>query len=261
LNLSNEDIVITKNLAQNIRIKSLQMVNGAKSSHIGSCLSVADLLAVLQALIQVNDSFLIFSKGHAAAALYASLHNYGKISEEELLTFGSNGSNLIGHVNHSINGIDFSTGSLGHGLPVGVGVAVASKYKQVYVVMSDGELNEGTTWESLAIASQLGLENLTIIIDLNGIQSFGKTAEILDLEPLVDKFLSFKWLCVQVDGHSVSDIYEALTSSTQHKPKVIIARTIKGKGISEMEGKLEWHYRSPTDQQLNSFIQEIKNNA
>ena len=261
MNLSNEDIVKTKNLAQNIRIKSLQMVNGAKSSHIGSCLSVADLLAVLQALIQVNDGFLIFSKGHAAAALYASLHNYGKISEEELLTFGSNGSNLIGHVNHSINGIHFSTGSLGHGLPIGVGVAVASKHKQVYVVMSDGELNEGTTWESLAIASQLGLANLTIIIDLNGIQSFGKTAEILDLEPLVDKFLSFKWLCVQIDGHSVSDIYEALTTSTQHKPKVIIARTIKGKGISEMEGKLEWHYRSPTDQQLNSFIQEIKNNA
>ena len=261
MNLSDENIVITKNLAQNIRIKSLQMVNGAKSSHIGSCLSVADLIAVLQSIVQINDGILIFSKGHAAAALYASLYNYGKISEGELLTYGADGSNLIGHVNHSVDGINFSTGSLGHGLPLGVGVAIASKHKQVYVVMSDGELNEGTTWESLAIASQLELENLTLIIDLNGIQSFGTTNEILDLEPLADKFLSFKWICLQVDGHSISDIYEAVTTSPQHKPKVIIARTIKGKGISEMEGKLEWHYKSPTDQQLNSFIEEIKNNA
>jgi transketolase len=127
--------------------------------------------------------------------------------------------------------------------------------------MSDGELNEGTTWESLAIASQLNLSNLTLIIDANGIQSFGKTIEILNLEPLKDKFVSFGWQCFDIDGHSIPTLFEAIESNSNSNPKVIIARTIKGKGVSEMEGKLEWHYKSPKKDDLEIFINEVSGNA
>jgi len=248
-------------LAKYIRVKSLLMISNANSSHIGSCLSVADLLSVVQSLVQKNNNELIFSKGHAAAAMYASLSYEKVISEDSLNTFGSDGSELIGHVNHAVEGISFSTGSLGHGLPLGVGVAIASKSKHVYVIVSDGELNEGTTWESLAIASQLKLNNLTLIIDANGIQSFGETKEILNLDPLIDKFLDFGWNCVDIDGHSISLLFEALEKRSEIKPMAVIARTIKGKGIKEMEGKLEWHYKSPDKEKLKIFIKEIGNNA
>ena len=243
--------------ARYIRVNSLKMISAANSSHIGSCLSVADLIAVVQFLVQKNKADLIFSKGHAAAAMYASLADLKVISEGSLDEFCADGSELIGHVNHMVEGISFSTGSLGHGLPLGVGIAIASKHKHVYVVISDGELNEGTTWESLAIARQLKLSNLTLIIDANGIQSFGKTNEILNLEPLVDKFLSFGWSCHDIDGHSIPLLFEALESNSNNKPKVVIARTIKGKGVKEMEGKLEWHYKSPKDEDLKNFINEV----
>jgi transketolase len=156
-----------------------------------------------------------------------------------------------------VNGISFSTGSLGHGLPLGIGVAIPSRQKRVYVIISDGELNEGTTWESLAIASQLQLSNLTVIIDANGIQSFGKTNEILNLEPLVEKLSSFGWSCHDIDGHSIPLLFEALESNSVNKPRVVIARTIKGKGVKEMEGKLEWHYKSPKNEDLEKFIIEV----
>jgi len=252
-----EKIANTQLFAKYIRVKSLIMVSGANSSHIGSCLSAADLIAVVQSLIQDDKGDLIFSKGHAAAAIYASLANLKLIPEESLNHFGADGSELIGHVNHLVNGISFSTGSLGHGLPLGVGVAIASKQKRVYVIISDGELNEGTSWESLAIASQLNLSNLTLIIDTNGIQSFGKTSEVLNLEPLMDKFVSFGWSCFEVDGHSVPLLFEALEFNSNNKPKAVIARTIKGKGVKEMEGKLEWHYKSPGNEDLENFVNEV----
>jgi transketolase len=243
--------------ARYIRVKSLKMISAAKSSHIGSCLSAADFIAVVQSLVQNDKGELIFSKGHAAAALYASLADLKVISEDLLETFGNDGSELIGHVNHAVEGISFSTGSLGHGLPLGIGIAIASTQKRVFVVISDGELNEGTTWESLAIASQLKLSNLTLIIDANGIQSFGKTNEILNLEPLANKLSSFGWICNDIDGHSIPLLFEALESNPSKKPKVVIARTIKGKGVKEMEGKLEWHYRSPKSEDLKKFISEV----
>jgi transketolase len=248
-------------LAKYIRVKSLIMVSGANSSHIGSCLSVADLVAAVQITNQNTSNELILSKGHAAAAIYSSLAGLKLIPEDLLSGFGSDGSELIGHVNHLVDGITFSTGSLGHGLPLGVGVAIASKQKHVYVIISDGELNEGTTWESLAIASQLNLSNLTLIIDANGIQSFGTTIETVNLEPLKDKFVSFGWNCFDVDGHSIPTLFEAIESNSNYNPKVIIARTIKGKGVSEMEGKLEWHYKSPKKGDLNNFINEVSGNA
>jgi transketolase len=237
------------------------MVSSANSSHIGSCLSVADLVAVIQTMNQNTNNELILSKGHAAAAIYSSLAGLKLIPEESLSGFGSDGSELIGHVNHLVNGITFSTGSLGHGLPLGVGVAIASKQKRVYVIVSDGELNEGTTWESLAIANQLNLGNLTLIIDANGIQSFGNTIEILNLDPLRDKFISFGWQCFDVDGHSIPALFQAIESNSSSSPKVVIARTIKGKGVSQMEGKLEWHYKSPSKDDLQIFVNEVSNNA
>jgi transketolase len=237
------------------------MVSDANSSHIGSCLSVADILAVVNCHLDRFDHELIFSKGHAAAAFYSSLA-YQKESTRKLLhSFGKDGTELIGHVNHAIDGILFSTGSLGHGLPIAVGIAIAAKHKKVYVIISDGELNEGTTWESLAITSHLKLSNLTLIVDANGIQSFGKTNEVLDLEPLTEKFQSFGWDCIEIDGHSIESLFKSMEIESHNKPKVIIARTIKGKGISEMEGKLEWHYRSPSEEQLRLFIEEVENNA
>jgi len=237
------------------------MTSRSGSSHVGSCLSVADLLAVVHSLVLENDDVLIFSKGHAAAAMYASLANHKLISKDSLHTFGVNGSEYIGHVNHAINGVTFSTGSLGHGFPLGVGVALATKSKHIYVIISDGELNEGTTWESMALANQLNLANLTVVIDANSIQSFGSTKEIVDLEPLVDKFLSFGWNSVEVDGHSVLELYKVLLKNEKNKPSVVIARTIKGKGIKEMEGKLDWHYRSPSKDKIDIYLKEIHNNA
>jgi transketolase len=261
LSPNNDKFLDTYRLAKYIRVKSLIMVSAAKSSHIGSCLSAADLIAVIQTLVNDSDDELVFSKGHAAAAIYASLAGLKKIPEDSLNEFGTNGSNLIGHVNHLINGISFSTGSLGHGFPLGVGVAIASKQKQVYIIISDGELNEGTTWESLAIAKQLNLSNLTLIVDVNGIQSFGKTNEVVNFEPMVDKFVSFGWHCIEVDGHSIPLIFEALAFNSNFKPKVIIAHTIKGKGVAEMEGKLDWHYKSPKEEDLESFLNEVSDNA
>jgi transketolase len=247
--------------AKYIRIKSLQMITNANSSHIGSCLSVADVLAVVHQNVCENGDELVFSKGHAAAALYASLANLNLISEESLIEFGGDGTEMIGHVNHAVNGVRFSTGSLGHGFPIAIGIAAASKQKKVFVIISDGELNEGTTWESLAIANQLQLKNLTVIIDVNGIQSFGSTNEVLNLEPLIDKFQNFGWLCIEVDGHSIESLLKSLEIPSVDKPKIIIARTIKGKGILSMEGKLEWHYKSPTKEEVVDFIAEIENNA
>lgn len=256
------DIVKEANdIAKFIRINSLEMVGNANSSHIGSCLSVADILAVLNCQLNQTDDELIFSKGHAAAALYASLAYRDTSVKESLKRFGLDGEELIGHANHAVKGIIFSTGSLGHGLPLAVGIALASKHKKVFVVISDGELNEGTTWESLAVANHLKLSNLTLIIDANGIQSFGSTIEVLNLEPLIDKIHSFGWNCIEIDGHSIKDLFEAIEFESINKPKAIIARTVKGKGILVMEGKLEWHYKSPPKEQIKLYIEELNTSA
>jgi len=237
------------------------MVTSAKSSHIGSCLSAVEITAVIQNLVHETENTFIFSKGHAAATIYAALAGLKLIPEEHLKTFALDGSELTGHVNHAVPNISYSSGSLGHGFPFGVGLAIASKHKKIYVLISDGELNEGTTWESLAIAAHLKLKNLVLVVDANGIQSFGKTKEILDLEPLRSKFESFGWEFFEADGHSVSALHSLLSTKESSKPRVIIARTIKGKGIKSMENQLEWHYKSPSPESLQRLLNEIENNA
>lgn len=258
---SNIEIGDIAKLAKNIRLSSLKITSASSSSHIGSCFSIADVLAVILLKCKDSDAELVFSKGHAAAALYSGLAELGQLSDEDLSTFANNGSELIGHVNNKVNGVIFSTGSLGHGLPVAAGYALGNLNTQVYVILSDGELNEGTTWETLALAKHLGISNLRIIIDLNGIQSFGETKEVLDLYPLEEKFNSFGWISKPLDGHSHAELFDIFVANETKPFEIYIAKTVKGKGIQIMENQLAWHYKSWPQENLNDAIRELNSNA
>ena len=254
-------MIPSEELSKYIKIKAIEMCADGKSSHIGSVLSCADLLAVLYSRIlkynskqprfEGRDRFLM-SKGHAGAGLYAALSKVGFVPEDVLKTHYKNGSFLSGHICHKIfPGIELSTGSLGHALPVSVGVALGLKLKksnsQVFCLMSDGELDEGSNWEAFLSAPHHKLNNLTAIIDRNRLQSIEDTESTLMLEPLYQKFLAFNWEVKIIDGHNHKEIFESLSKSNTSKPKIIIANTTKGKGVSFMENKVIWHYRSPTE--------------
>jgi transketolase len=250
--------------AKTIRIDILDMIYAAKAPHIASCFSVADILNILYGkILHVDPKFLanskrdylIMSKGHAAAALYATLAHYGFFSTTELATFYKNASRLAGHVTTSVPGIEFTTGALGHGLSVACGIALASK-NRVYVIISDGECDEGSIWEAALFAPYHHLNNLTLIIDYNKIQSFGRVERILSLEPLVNKWKAFNWEVLEADGHNYEELKIALSSKAK-LPKVIIAHTIKGKGVSFMQDDLIWHYRSPNEQQYQQAREEL----
>ncbi len=263
----------TTALAARIREHSLRMVHRARASHIGSSLSMADLLAVLYGRVLRVDPAqpdwsgrdrLIVSKGHAAAALYAVLADRGFFPVEELETYCESGSRLLGHVSHHVPGVELSTGSLGHGLAVGGGLALAAKRDRaawrVFVLMSDGELDEGSVWEQALLAPQLGLDGLVAIVDYNKIQSFGSVAEVADLAPLADKWRAFRWGVREIDGHDHGAIAEALEAAPFEpgRPSVVIANTVKGKGVSFMEDELAWHYRSPDLAQLARALDEVR---
>ena len=254
-------MISSEELSKYIKIKAIEMCADGKSSHIGSVLSCADLLAVLysgvlkynskQPRFEGRDRFLM-SKGHAGAGLYAALSKVGFVPEDVLKTHYKNGSFLSGHICHKIfPGIELSTGSLGHALPVSVGVALGLKLKksnsQVFCLMSDGELDEGSNWEAFLSAPHHKLNNLTAIIDRNRLQSIEDTESTLMLEPLYQKFLAFNWEVKIIDGHNHKEIFESLSKSNTSKKKIIIANTTKGKGVSFMENKVIWHYRSPTE--------------
>ncbi len=260
----------SKLLSKYIRIKALEMCSEGKSSHIGSVLSCADILSVLYSdILKINienpkdntrDRFLM-SKGHAGAGLYAILSKIGFISEDILKTHYKDGSFLSGHVCHKIfPGIEFSTGSLGHALPVSIGISLGLKLKglknRVFCLMSDGELDEGSNWEAFLSGAHNGLDNLIAIIDRNRLQSIEDTESTLMLEPLRDKFLSFNWDVEIIDGHDHQELKKSLSKDID-KPKVIIANTIKGKGVSFMENQVLWHYRSPSTSELKNAIGEI----
>jgi len=264
----------SKLLAKEVRKKSLQMVHLANSSHIGGALSMTDILAVLYTSVlkynpenpnwEERDRFIL-SKGHACVSLYSILALCGFFPLEELEEYGKNGSRLLTHVTHYIPGVEVSAGSLGHGLPIACGIALAAKRKKMdyhtYVLVGDGEMDEGSNWEALLLAAHHKLDNLCLIIDYNKIQSLGNTNDILNLEPFRAKLEAFNWNVVQINGHSHSEILNAFIQArqTKGKPTVIIADTIKGKGVSFMEDKLLWHYRSPNKEQLNNAIKEIEN--
>lgn len=245
-------------LAADIRLLVLEMISRGSSSHIASAFSIAEIMAVLygkhmniapDAVTSPDRDRFILSKGHAGAVVYATLARTGFITESDALEHCQDGSLFSGHVSHKgIPGVELSTGSLGHGLPVAAGLALAAKKQSrsyaTFVVVGDGECNEGTTWETALFAQHNQLNNLTVIVDANNMQSLTTVEETIKLEPMADKWLSFGWSVDEVDGHSTDDLVEALNRRTQ-KPQCIIARTVKGKGVSYMENNILWHYRPP----------------
>lgn len=261
-----------KEFAKQIRLKTLKMVFNSGSSHIGSAFSCTDILAVLyNKILNVNTSNpvlperdrLILSKGHACSSLYAALAIKGFFPITDLDSYGKNGSDMMNHVSHKVPGVEFSTGSLGHGLPFGTGIAKALKLKyknppKTYVLLGDGELAEGSNFEALLFGTHHNLDNLILIIDYNNLQSLTTVENTLNLNPLDQKFKSFGWNCFEVDGHNHAKIIEILsTIPSNNKPTVVIAKTIKGKGVSFMENKVEWHYKSPSEEQYNQALKEI----
>lgn len=266
------DLDRVRGLARQIRARAVRMVHAARASHIGSCFSMADILAVLYGgVMRVRpeeprwpdrDRFLI-SKGHAAAAVYATLAEVGFFPVEWLDTYCKDGTKLAGHVSHGVPGVEVSTGSLGHGLSLGCGMALAGKKDQapyrVFALLSDGECDEGSIWEAVLFAPHHHLDNLVAIVDYNKIQSFGTVKDVLDLEPFADKWRAFGWHTVEVDGHDHQALGEILGKVPLQagKPTAVIAHTVKGKGVSFMENTLTWHYKSPADAELASALDEL----
>ena len=260
-------------IAQRLRARAVKMVYASKASHLGSCLSMADIVACLYwHTLRIDptrpdwshrDRFFL-SKGHGAALLYAALAERGFFPVEELASYCKSGSRLTGHVTSGVPGVEFSSGSLGHGLPVACGVALAAKRENLgfrsFVLASDGELDEGSNWEAILFAPQHQLDNLVLIIDYNKIQSFGRVQDILDLHPLADKFRAFRWEVREVDGHNMEELATTFSSLPfqSGKPSVVIAHTVKGKGISFMEDTLAWHYKSPTTEQMEAALRELE---
>lgn len=253
----------SEQLAWKIRRHGIEMTHLSGGSHIGSVLSAADILAVLyndilnvsaeEPKAQGRDR-VILSKGHAGAAIYAALAEKGFFSVEELKTHYQNGSRLSGHVSHKgVPGVDFSTGSLGHGLPVGAGMAMAAKADgrdyRVYVILGDGECDEGSVWEAALVAHHYELDNLVAVVDHNKMQSLDFCENTIKLNPFADKWRAFGWNVIEIDGHSHSELKNAFETAKRVKgaPTVIIANTVKGKGISFMENDILWHYRFPHD--------------
>ena len=250
----------SKLLAKRIRIDVLKMIHKSGASHIGSAYSIVDILAVLYTNILTydpsNPNFderdrLVLSKGHAGAALYAALAEIGFFDISFLDSYETNGSCFSGHISHKgVPGVEFSTGSLGHGVSVAAGLALAGrldhkKYK-VFAIVGDGEINEGSFWETVLFAHQYKLSNFVVIIDRNNMQAMGNVADIMDTGNLEEKMKCFGWNALTIDGHNHQEIKEALSKDYGNDyPICIIANTIKGKGVSFFENSLLWHYRDP----------------
>jgi transketolase len=263
----------TEDLARRIRCRALEMVTRAKASHIGSALSIADIIAVLYGrTLRVDpaahknperDRFIL-SKGHACVAVYAALAETGFIDPALLETYGTDGSPLMAHISHKVPGAEFSTGALGHGLPFGTGKALAAKRQgmgwRTIVLTSDGEWGEGSNWEAALFAAHHQLDNLLCIIDYNKLQSLTSVDDTLRLEPLHSKFEAFGWAVREVGGHDHDELVSALDPGSwpAGKPAMLIAHTVKGKGVSFMENRVEWHYRNPTPELLAEALAEIE---
>lgn len=261
-----------RELAMRIRRHVVQMTSAAKSSHVGTSFSAAELLSVLYAgYLRVNPSRpdwpdrdrFVLSKGHGAAGLYAVLAERGFIPIEQLKTFCRDGSPLIGHASHKVPGVELSTGSLGHGLSVATGMAWAARHDglkhRTVVMLSDGECDEGSTWEPVLFAAHHGLDNLVVIVDYNKIQSLGRVDEVMALEPFADKWRSWGWGVREIDGHDVTVIEDTLAAVpfTPGRPSCVLAHTVKGKGVSFMENTLLWHYRSPQGAEFDAAMKEL----
>jgi len=261
--------------ARRIREIILHQSKRANVGHIGSALSVADILAVLYTEVlriadprdPARDRFIL-SKGHASLALYAALSLRGWISREMLDSFCRDGSILGVHPDRAVPGVDFSTGSLGQGLSMGVGAALAVRLaerrrQRVFVLVSDAECNTGVLWEAVMFAAHHRLSNLVVIVDDNGQQALGYTRDVLNLAPLADRWRAFGWDAQEVDGHDTQAIARAVgaLSNGPGAPHVLLARTVFGKGVSYMEGQIKWHYWPMSDQEYAQALAEVERNA
>lgn len=259
--------------ARVIRVKALKEIACAQSGHPGGSLSCADILAALfffKMRLNREDphwegrDLFVLSKGHGAPALYAVLSELGFVPEEDLCQLRQLGSNLQGHPDRNKTlGVDASTGSLGQGLSMAVGMALSLRLdrsdRRVYVVLGDGEMQEGQVWEALLKAGNSGLDNLTVIVDANGLQLDNRVEAINDLSPLRAKGDAFKWETQEIDGHDMESILKALEKCDQRngKPHMIVARTVKGKGVSFMENQVKFHGKAPSSEQLEKALQEL----
>ena len=258
--------------AKKIRVHVLKMTSNGGSSHIGSAFSMADMIAVLYGnILRIDptnpecpdrDRFIL-SKGHAGAAVYAALAEQGFFDKSYLQTHYQNGSKLSGHISHKgIPGVEMSTGSLGHGLPVATGMAIVAKRRKqqhrVFALLGDGECDEGSNWEAALFAAHHRLSNLTVLIDYNKLQSLDSIEQTLALEPLADKWYSFGWKVEEVDGHDISSLQNTLdASSLGQKPRCLICHTVKGKGVSFMENSVLWHYRTARGEEYRAALEEL----
>jgi len=259
-----------KKIKHECLLTMLHLYKKVQAGHIGSSLSCLDILVYLYfSRMKKNDEFIL-SKGHAAAALYTVLEKAGKITKKELDSYYMNGTFLAAHPPccGKLSGITFGTGSLGHGLSLATGLALSTKFTRkksnIYCIISEGDCNEGSTWEAALFAAHHKLQNLTVIIDNNEIQAFGKSADVINLESLKNKWEAFNFeVALAENGNEFSSLAKAfkkLDASKSKKPRCIIAKTTKGSGISYMENKIEWHYLPMNDEQFESAINQIKKN-
>lgn len=250
-----------------IRENILKMTHYSHASHIGAALSCADILYVIYAktadinlnnLTKQKRDRVILSKGHASVALYSVLAELGLMPKEKLDAYYVDGGELSGHLDKSnYPAIDCSTGSLGHGLPIAIGMALACPEQKIFVIIGDGELNEGSVWEAVLFAGKHCLPNLTIIVDKNNLQALGPTNQIADYSKLSSVFTDFGLQTYEIDGHNLTEIEKVLKEKSS-KTKIVIANTVKGKGVSFMENKLQWHYKSPNDEELALGLKELQ---
>ncbi|MFZ2640607.1 MAG: transketolase [Verrucomicrobiia bacterium] len=272
LSSTNDWVEECNRLARKVRGHCLRMTHRGRSGHVGSMLSMAEILCVLyKRILRVDpkrprwdgrDRFVL-SKGHGGCAVYAVLGELGFFPKQWFEGYYRDEGKLMGHISHYVPGVEFSTGSLGHGLPVAVGMALAARHAgkkhRIICLMSDGDCNEGSTWEALLFAAQHKLDNLTVIVDYNKVQALGLSKDVLDLEPFARKMEDCHWAVKEVDGHDVVAVDKALHKLPfeQGKPSWLICHTVKGKGVSWMENTVSCHYGSVNDEQLARALSEI----
>lgn len=262
-----------KNLSKEVRKLTLEIIHSSGSSHIGGAYSMTDILVYLYFKFMVvnpendndpNRDRFILSKGHACSSLYSVLALKGFFSKDNLKNYAQNGSVYLSHSSHKVNGVEFSAGSLGHGLSIAIGMALKAKLTnenwKTICLISDGELNEGSIWEGILLAPHLELNSLILVVDYNKIQSLGHVSEILPIEPLKEKFEAFHWNVHCINGHDFDQLDVAFNSLNNKKPTVIIADTIKGKGVSFMENSVLWHYKSPNSEEFSNAMKELNLN-
>jgi len=257
-------------VAASIKRRFLGMYFRARAGHVGSSLSCADMMAFVRFGWMAHGDDLVLSKGHAAAALYATLAEGGDLSEEEIATFYADGTLLPAHPPpNKLPRVPFATGSLGHGASLAAGLALAAKLRReatrrVFCISSDGELDEGTSWEAAIFAAQHRLGNLVLLVDRNGLQGFGRTEDVMSLEPLADKFRAFRWDVYEADGHAMPSLVaarEAVTAARSERPSVILCHTVKGRGMGVLADTVDCHYLPMTQETYDRLLASLEHAA